>query len=375
MASGLGLSSGVYYQPFSYSSYRAALVSHATTADDTTALVHLSNGAGNPVNGNSSINLKLALARALGFSADPPAGQPDGTISLNIGIMNVSQASTDPAKYSLFSTASHEMDEILGLGSALDSVKNGVETLADAVSPEDLFRYDVSGARNYTTNVSATAYFSLDGITNLAQFNQAASGDFGDWYSLGGGQTPQVQDAFAPPNVSPVLGVELRVLDAIGYTRVQGSKTNQAITFGALTNRTYGDPPFAVSATASSGLPVSFSILSGPATISGTNVTITNTGTVTIRASQAGNANYNAAPNVDQSFTVFSPPSIGVALSAQSLVLSWPTNIAGFSLLTTTNLAGVITWTNAAPAPVILNGRYVVTNTTSGPKRFYRLKK
>jgi hypothetical protein len=44
-------------------------------------------------------------------------------------------------------------------------------------------------------------------------------------------------------------------------------KKDQTITFGALARKTYGDAPFTVSATASSGLPVSFSIVSGPATI------------------------------------------------------------------------------------------------------------
>ena len=78
----------------------------------------------------------------------------------------------------------------------------------------------------------------------------------------------------------------------------------QTITFGALTNKTYGDAPFTVSATASSGLPVSFSIVSGPATIAGNTVTIIGVGTVVVRASQAGNANYNAATAVDQSFMV-----------------------------------------------------------------------
>src|SRR5207248_4797507 len=66
----------------------------------------------------------------------------------------------------------------------------------------------------------------------------------------------------------------------------------------------FGDVPFTVSATASSGLPVSFSILSGPATISGNTVTITGVGTVTVRASQAGNTNYNPATPVDQLFNV-----------------------------------------------------------------------
>jgi hypothetical protein len=82
------------------------------------------------------------------------------------------------------------------------------------------------------------------------------------------------------------------------------NKANQTITFGALANKTFGDPPFDVSATASSGLSVSFAIFSGPATIAGNTVTITGVGTVTVRASQPGNANYNPAPNVDQPFTV-----------------------------------------------------------------------
>jgi len=82
------------------------------------------------------------------------------------------------------------------------------------------------------------------------------------------------------------------------------NKADQFINFGALAGKTYGDAPFNVSATASSGLPVSFQILSGPATIAGNTVTITGAGSVTVRASQAGDGNYNAAPDVDQSFAV-----------------------------------------------------------------------
>ncbi|HEX8887641.1 MAG TPA: Calx-beta domain-containing protein [Pyrinomonadaceae bacterium] len=82
------------------------------------------------------------------------------------------------------------------------------------------------------------------------------------------------------------------------------AKANQMITFGPLSDKTFGDPPFNVSATSSSGLPVSFSVFSGPATISSNTVTITGAGTVTIRASQAGDNNYNPATPVDQSFNV-----------------------------------------------------------------------
>ena len=62
--------------------------------------------------------------------------------------------------------------------------------------------------------------------------------------------------------------------------------------------------PFALSATASSGLTVSFMIFSGPASLSGNNLTITGTGTITVRATQAGDATYSAAAHVDQSFNV-----------------------------------------------------------------------
>ena len=82
------------------------------------------------------------------------------------------------------------------------------------------------------------------------------------------------------------------------------TKASQTITFAALPDRTFGDAPFALTATASSGLGVSFSVLSGPATLDGNQLSITGVGEVTVRASQAGNANFLAAANVDRTFTV-----------------------------------------------------------------------
>jgi RHS repeat-associated protein len=79
----------------------------------------------------------------------------------------------------------------------------------------------------------------------------------------------------------------------------------QSITFGTLTSRTVGDAPFAVSATASSGLAVTFSsTTTGVCTVSGSTVTLLTASSCTIAANQAGNANWNAAPQVSQSFTV-----------------------------------------------------------------------
>src|SRR5207237_475747 len=81
------------------------------------------------------------------------------------------------------------------------------------------------------------------------------------------------------------------------------AKANQTITFEALANKTFGDADFNVSATASSGLPVSFTA-TGNCTIAGNTVHITGAGSCTITASQAGDANYNAAANVSQTFSI-----------------------------------------------------------------------
>jgi chitinase len=88
-----------------------------------------------------------------------------------------------------------------------------------------------------------------------------------------------------------------------GSTLLTVRPVAQTITFGPLGNKTYGDPNFAVGATSSSGLPVSFSAL-GNCTVAGQIVHLTGAGNCTITASQAGNASYLPAPNVSQSFAI-----------------------------------------------------------------------
>ncbi|NLR62668.1 hypothetical protein HGH93_31640, partial [Chitinophaga polysaccharea] len=67
---------------------------------------------------------------------------------------------------------------------------------------------------------------------------------------------------------------------------------------------TYGDADFTLSASSNSGLAVTYSVVSGPATINGNTVTITGAGNVTIAADQAGDNRYQAAAQVTQSFIV-----------------------------------------------------------------------
>jgi hypothetical protein len=81
--------------------------------------------------------------------------------------------------------------------------------------------------------------------------------------------------------------------------------TSQTITFSPVTSPvTYPAGPFTLAATASSGLPVTFSVLSGPALVNGSTLTITGVGTVVVAANQVGNYLYAPAPQVTQSIVV-----------------------------------------------------------------------
>ena len=72
-------------------------------------------------------------------------------------------------------------------------------------------------------------------------------------------------------------------------------KPETIITFEPIADKLFGTASFTLFASASSGLPITFSIVSGPATISGSIITLTGVGSVRVKASHAGNGNFEAA--------------------------------------------------------------------------------
>ncbi|WP_443943474.1 MBG domain-containing protein [Pedobacter sp. AW1-32] len=92
------------------------------------------------------------------------------------------------------------------------------------------------------------------------------------------------------------------------YSNIASAVTvnnTQTITFNTLTARSYGDADFTLSATATSGLTVTFES-SDPtiASVSGNTVHILKAGTVNIIAKQAGNSSFLAATDVSRSLVV-----------------------------------------------------------------------
>jgi len=137
-------------------------------------------------------------------------------------------------EYNARDAIAHEVDEALGIGgsgSALNFINDGISLGATYEGALDRFRYSAPGTPSFSTDPDATAYFSLDnGVTNLATFNQNASGDFGDLgpttTSCGsaggfGGPFGVVQDAFScynEPTTNITRGsIEYTMLESIGW--------------------------------------------------------------------------------------------------------------------------------------------------------------
>ncbi len=190
-----------------------------------------------------------------------------------------------------------------------------------------LIYHAIFGA-DYTIGASPPSVSIARGSTGTTTINTSVSGGFYNALTLSASGLPSGTTAGFSPNPIPVPGGGSSTLTfTVGsgttpgtYTVTVGGagggvnhstsvsltvtgKQDQTITFGALADRTYGDADFGVSATASSGLPVTFTA-SGQCTVSGSTVHITGAGSCTVTAHQSGDSNWNPAPDVAQSFTI-----------------------------------------------------------------------
>jgi formylglycine-generating enzyme required for sulfatase activity len=176
---------------------------------------------------------------------------------------------------------------------AVTNSPGGTSTYGEAVT----FSATVSGSDG-----GGSVAFYADGGTN-AIFGCSA-------IALAGGgvaTTPNIAYLTAGTHsISAVYSGDAASMSSTGT--LTGGQTvlpaNQTITFGSLANQIYGVAPYSISAIAFSGLPVSFAVVSGPATVAGCTLSITGAGTVLVQASQPGNANFNAATPVTNSFVV-----------------------------------------------------------------------
>ncbi len=177
--------------------------------------------------------------------------------------------------------------------------------------------------RVYSADLSSVAYSSLFSSTwnpadgtgggrNMKLFGAQPTSTGGllisGYHDGGAGNPLPVANEAAWAASNPAGGKALfGLLHPVG----SGAKAFQAIEpFTPLPDRTVGDPPFSVVVPdASSGLPVEISVQSGPATLSGSTLTLTGAGTVVLAANQPGNDLFAPADEVTTSFGVASSMS------------------------------------------------------------------
>lgn len=280
------------------------------TYNNATAVVLSSTGA-TSVNVTISSSGNIVTAKALTISGI--------SISNKVYDGNATATISGIAAYS--DLVNGESFAVSGTPSAVFNNKNAGTTKPISVSgyTAPSSNYSITQPTGLTADITVKALTvtspavttkTYDGNTNATITGTLSGVESGDVVTLTGTGT------FASANVGTGISVTststLGGADAGNYSLTQPTgltgeitKANQTITFGALPNKSSADVPFNLTATASSGLTVSYtSSDTTVASIVGNTVTIVGVGTMTISASQSGNSNNNAASNVTQTLTV-----------------------------------------------------------------------
>jgi predicted outer membrane repeat protein len=130
--------------------------------------------------------------------------------------------------------------------------------------------------------------------------------------------------------LNQALTVQFTPTDAARYASVRQTawinvaRADQTVTFASLSSMQVGDPPVLLSAASSSGLPVTFQVVSGPATLTGNLLFVgSQAGLVTVQAQQPGDNNFNPAPNVEQTIQVMPFPLPSISRQPADQAVNW----------------------------------------------------
>jgi hypothetical protein len=219
----------------------------------------------------------------------------------------------------------------------------------------------------YVTQTSGSyecANIHVDGLKGSDQITMAGCvSDYGNGAAVTANATPgtypiEVADTYLLNNDE--LTNNYKIDWVLGTMTV--TKAAQVVTFDPLGNKTVGDADFDVSASATttSGLDIDFTA-SGSCTVSSSTVHLAGAGSCTITAHQDGNNDYNAAPDVSQTFTVNPSPSSSSSSSSGSQSSSGSYYGGGFSPVP------LASPTVPPVSPAFVSSPAATTNTNANP--------
>ena len=266
-----------------------------------------------------------------GVSAAPQTIYGDDTVIFTVTL--TADAPVGGALISLSSSAPSVVpSSSLTISAGSTSGQTTVTAGNPAVSSQAIITADYNGGSaqttvtvNPATAVVPTITFSVPNHTyGDAPFSVAATSN------SSGAITYSVQSGNATISGSTVTLTGIGLVTVIASQAAAGNYKagSQAATFSVaaqaqtitfpqpISSVNYGAAPIALSASASSGLPVTFGVVSGPALVTGSTLNITGAGTVVVAANQAGSGYFAAAPAVTRSILVnMDIPAVGFLLT------------------------------------------------------------
>jgi hypothetical protein len=209
---------------------------------------------------------------------------------------------------------------IVGAGAAVIRVSNVGDEIY-APYEEDLV-INVSKANQVITiEEVSTKSVAADPIT----INASVDTEFALDYSVSGPATNSGNVVTLDGTVGTVI-VTVSQAGTDNYNQVSATisfevvaKQTQSITFTDIPDVTYGVADQTLSATSTSGLEVSFSLISGPALLTGSTLEIAGAGEIVVEASQTGDEDFLAV-SVQQTINV---NSASLSITADNQTITW----------------------------------------------------
>ena len=216
---------------------------------------------------------------------------------------DVNSTSPDGGVYMLL-TGSHETDPYFQCGVVLPG--NTMACDFEPLCPEkEWARWKISIDLDANDGSGAVTLYVMNDVPN------------GEWETVpecqgvNAGLTPGSGDKFDPATWHYIymLNSGWGGFDNLAVRHFPGGLAAQFIDFADIPDQLVYNEPITLQATATSGLPVTFEIVQGPATIEGNILTLTGEeGAVKVRASQPGDGTeWQPAPAVNRSFYVVDP--------------------------------------------------------------------
>ena len=319
-----------------------------TTTGSSTVTVVVSNMVGNA--SSTPATLTVNAVTALAFA--PIASQTFGNAAFPVSATSASNGAVTYAVTSGPATISGNVVTTTGVGTVVLSASQAASGSYGAATATTSFAV--------TPAVPILQFASIPSVAVGTPFTVSASSASSGavTYSVLSGPakvTGSTVTVSGPGTV--VLGASQAAsgnyASATATTTVAAGAQTPNLGFAPIASQNVGAAPFAVSATSASPGTVTYSVISGPATISGNMVTVTGAGTVVLGASQAAAPGYNAA-TASTSFTVGTPS----ATLAFAPIAAQTYGNAPFMVSATSASPGAVTY-SVVSGPATLSGNTV----------------